>query len=263
MKQLILFFLIISSITYVELSLANSDNFNEQFNIAVQSYNNKDYKNAEQLFLNLLRQEPQSPEILQNLGLIYYAQEDRGRALAYFRSLINIEPRNIVTYKTIDFIESKLTNKDFDHDRSFFEDVDLMVLRWIKLPEFLIIHFLCLFVFGIVFIKRWATKKKVALQDEKIILFTPQIYAGSIFLLLLTCLVLLKISFDNTDKATIIAKNKLTIKSGPSENSADLYELFEGFEVNVESTFNDWVQITYQNQYTGWVKNNNIWKHLK
>jgi uncharacterized protein YgiM (DUF1202 family) len=108
-----------------------------------------------------------------------------------------------------------------------------------------------------------ALKKKLALQDEKILLFNPQIYVGLTLIIILTGLTVLKISFSNADKATIIAKNKLTIKSGPSENSADLYELFEGFEVNIESTFKDWAQITYQDQYTGWVKNSNLWKHIK
>jgi tetratricopeptide (TPR) repeat protein len=245
-----------------EPSFANPNNYSEQFKLATQAYLNKDYKEAEKIYLQLLSVDPQSPAILQNLGLTYYSLEDKGRALAFFRSLTNLEPRNIEAYKTIDFIESNLANKDFVHDRSFIEDINLMLLRWVKLPELLIIHFITLLIFGLVIVKRMAKKKRLSFQNEKYLIFTPQTYAGLTFIIILTFFSLLKISFSITDTATIISKNKLSIKSGPSENSADLYELFEGFEVSIDSTFKDWTQITYQDQYTGWVKNNTIWKHI-
>jgi tetratricopeptide (TPR) repeat protein len=255
-----LFFILFS---FLIISYAESESLSDRFQSAVRFYEQRDYKEAENLFLQLLREEPQSPSILQNLALIYYSQEENGRALAYLRTLTNIEPRNIENYKTIDFIESKLTNRDFENDRSFLEDINLMLLRWIRLPELLIFHFLTFAIFGFAFAQRIAQKRKLSYQDEKIVVFTPKIYAGLVSLIVLTGLSLLKINFDYTERATIITKNKLPIKSGPSENAADLYELFEGFEVTIDSTFKDWTQITYQDQYTGWVKNNNIWKHTR
>jgi tetratricopeptide (TPR) repeat protein len=265
MKQLTLslFSFIFSMITLAELPKISSNSFTEKYNSAIQAYENKSYKNAETLFLELLKQDPESPELLQNLGLTYYNLDDKGRALTYFRSLSYLEPRDINIYKTIDLIESKLVNKNFDHDRSFLEDINLILLRWLKLPELLTLHFITFLFFGIFLTKHISEKKKKSQVGERSALFSPQLYAGLTFFIILTGLLILKISFENIEMATIISKNKITLKSGPSDNAADLYELFEGFEVEVESKFKDWAQISYQNQYVGWVKNSNIALHIK
>lgn len=254
-----------ASLAIAEIEVAPQAEFDpiKTFKSAVENHKNKNYPEAEKLYLQVLNDNPETPEVLKNLGLLYFTTENSGRALGFLRSLTQLEPRDIEIYRTIDFIENKLTNKDFEHDRSFFEDLYLIFLRWIKLPELLIIHFLIASLFGIFFVRRLTLKKKSLLLDPKIEVWTPQVYTGAITLFLMSGLTLLKIQTSLEDHATIIAKNKLTLKSGPSENGADLYELFEGFEVVIDSTYKNWSQITYQNRYTGWVKSNTIWKHIK
>lgn len=267
MKALKWFFLLIwiANFAFAETDDSALTSFEPEraFNRATENHKSKNYTDAEKLYLQVLNDNPHTPEVLRNLGLLYFSMDHKGRALGFLRSLTELEPRNIETYRTIDFIENKLTNKDFEHDRSFFEDLDLISLRWVKLPELLVFHFMVTALFGIFFVRRLSLRRKSLRLDEKIEVWTPQIYSGAIIVIILSGLSLLKIQFNLENHATIITKNKLTVKSGPSENGADLYDLFEGFEVVIDSTYKDWSQITYQNRYTGWVKTNTIWKHIK
>jgi tetratricopeptide (TPR) repeat protein len=233
------------------------------FEKALKNHKDKNYSEAEKLYLQVLNDNSELPEVLHNLGLLYYTTENSGRALGFLRSLTELEPRNAEIYKTISFIENKLANKDFEHDRSIFEDLNFIFLRWVKLPEFLILHFVLMAGFGFYFVRRLSLRKKTLLLDDKTELWTPKMYSLTITMFLVTLLTFFKIQSTYEIRATVIAKNKLTLKSGPSEKGADLYDLFEGFEVVVDSTFKEWSQITYQDRFTGWVKTNTVWKHIK
>lgn len=245
----------------LQLFAATDEEFSQQFELAQKKFQNKEYQQAEQIYLQLYQQDSEAPEILQNLGLTYFALNEKGKALTCFRKLVKVAPRNLEARKSIAFIQAQMTNKDFSHEKSFSEDLDIYFLQWLKLPEILILHFLSLLVCGIYTIRRLALRRKAKFQGEKYLFFSPPQIAVLVFVAIISFLAINKIIFNQESRATLIAANKISVKSGPSENAAELYELFEGFEVKIESTFKDWSQITYQDQYTGWIKTTNLWVH--
>lgn len=64
-------------------------------------------------------------------------------------------------------------------------------------------------------------------------------------------------------KATLIYNGKISVKSGPSTQASDLYELYDGFEVIIDSQYKEWSQISYQDNITGWVETKNLITHQK
>lgn len=257
-----LILLLLTILPIGQLAASPSEN-STLFDSGVAYFKEGSYDKAISTYANLLKSGERAPEIFHNLGLAHYYKGEKGWALAYFRELAQSQPRNRSLVKTIDHIESQLAQKDFDRERGIGEDINSIILRWFLLPEMLLLHLSSLAYFGVLVVWRMAKRRRNVNIEERTALLTPGLYVGLFFLVSLTLLVLMKINMEATDFATIVSKNRLILKSGPSQNAADLYDLFEGFEVVVDSEFKDWVQITYQDRITGWVKSENIWKYQK
>ncbi|MEZ4870899.1 MAG: SH3 domain-containing protein [Bdellovibrionales bacterium] len=104
-------------------------------------------------------------------------------------------------------------------------------------------------------------QRKKAFEEELTLPNFPIPVAASFILLIALCLVLtIKINDLTKVKGTIIL-NEQPLYSGPTETSASLFKLSEGFEVIIKKHQNDWTLITYPGGFTGWVPDETIFKH--
>ena len=59
---------------------------------------------------------------------------------------------------------------------------------------------------------------------------------------------------DSDDTAIIISK-EITAKSSPDENATDLFMIYEGYKIYIESSINDWSEIKLTDGKKAWIKN--------
>ena len=52
----------------------------------------------------------------------------------------------------------------------------------------------------------------------------------------------------------MVLVEKADVLSGPAGDSATLFSIHEGLKVRIENTLPDWVQISLDNGWNGWVK---------
>lgn len=250
-KIIFLFFLIIPF--YLHHFAAHADVL-QDFDSAGQLYQNKSYKEAKDLYLRILKTNPTSQEVLHNLALTEFALGEKSLAIASFRTLSALNPRSLVAPNAIQYIQSTLENKDFQKETSFFEELNEKILIWLTLPEWLVIQLICFAIGGYVLVKHFALRKQMKRLEEPIPNFELKHYSIGFGLFLIVFLLALKINYAQETKATLVYNGKLAIKSGPSSQASDLNELYDGFEVTIDSQHKDWSQITYQDNITGWVE---------
>ena len=83
------------------------------------------------------------------------------------------------------------------------------------------------------------------------------IYASTTFLVLFLILGtsnLLRIYWQETVHEGVVLVEKVDVLSGPASDSPILFSVHEGLKVRIENDLPDWVQISLENGWNGWVK---------
>ena len=83
------------------------------------------------------------------------------------------------------------------------------------------------------------------------------LYASIAFLVLFLILGtsnLLRIYWQETVQEGVVLVEKADVLSGPASDSPILFSVHEGLKVRIENDLPDWVQISLENGWNGWVK---------
>jgi hypothetical protein len=60
-------------------------------------------------------------------------------------------------------------------------------------------------------------------------------------------------TWDMSETRATIVVEKVSVLTAPTDQSASLFDLFEGLEVVVRQTHDNWMQVTYPGGMTGWI----------
>ena len=64
------------------------------------------FKEAEELFLKIIKLNPEDPTVLNNLGVVFANLNDNGKALSYFQKVLQLDPENEDALANLDQIKS-------------------------------------------------------------------------------------------------------------------------------------------------------------
>lgn len=107
MKQLYFIFTMIALLSYGQIN-ANALSLSEQ---ADSAYNADNYREAADLYLNIIQNEGASATLYYNLGNCYYRSGEMGKAiLAYERSL-RLDPTNDDAKNNLDFVNARIADR--------------------------------------------------------------------------------------------------------------------------------------------------------
>ena len=222
------------------------------FSQGVTSYQKNELEPAREKFMQALKDSPHSISTLYNLGLVEYKLGKKGLGLAYWRRVLDLSPGNSNALSAIKFASGELlTNKPLP-TRPFYE----------TLRENILVHmsfsFALLFVFIFSFGAIWVLLTFMGARRRALLTAaTPTNYPLYGYLLWIlaaffTSISLLK-SYDRNIKRATIISSPAIVRSGPSENATNLFELFEGSEVIVRQSKDTWTQVSLPGKNTGWV----------
>lgn len=224
----------------------------EKFHEGIQFYQTKDFQKATEAFQSALSLGPDNLDILVNLGLAKFQLGKKGEAIGIMRHVLGFSPDNEIASSALRYMIQKLPTQELAHEISFFESLRENLLKFFALPHMLFLNSILFAFIGIGLIN-YLARRRIAIRDEKEL---PQF--SPIFILLFLCLIIttgligLKI-FDSLRPRGTIVVEKASVKSGPTDESPEIYEIYEGLEVLINEEYNNWMQVTYPGGLTGWL----------
>lgn len=221
---------------------------------ADNAYIKKNYKNAVQLYEELLANKGESADIYYNLGNSYYKLNNISKSILNYERALLLNPGDNDTQANLDFVRSKTVDKITPVSEMFF-------ITWIKslinsqserswsyigITTFILaLLMIILYVFG----------NKVILKKIGFI---------SAIVLILICVSSNIFAYEKkTDllghKEAIIMTATVPIKSTPNQDGTDLFILHEGTKVTIkDDTMKNWKEIRLSDGNVGWIQTKDI-----
>lgn len=235
----------------------SSDDVQGFYSNGIKSYQANSYADASQFFTKGLALEPNNRALLFNWGLSELKKKKLGLAIGAWRKVLALYPNFTPAQQALNYAILSLKNPLPTPEPGSFESFRNLILNRVTQTQLLSIS-LVLFLFAGFGGLKYLGKRKTALTEALPMPPFPFTSSALTFLFLL-CFSLsgLKI-FDSLQKRATVTAEQVAIRTGPNENETELFELFEGYEVVVKRSANDWSQIKVPGGITGWVPSNTL-----
>ena len=234
------FFIFLFSANGVE---AQEKDISVQITLANESYHEKDYETAAEIFENLIAQGQINGYLYYNLGNTYMRLGKTGHAILNYLHAKLLLPRNENLNANLRHAISRTLDQLSPPQGEFISGL----LFWIESIS-LIEHFQLLILFNIIFWSisigslyyrkpSWKTLKKVSMTILLLVFFSTGI----------------KYYFQFEQKIGVILEGKVGVKSDRGTQEITLFELHEGAIISVNEEDRGWVHISLDKDKNGWV----------
>lgn len=249
----IMFTLFLMSLTTVSYP---SDT-NALFRKGLEQYHTGAYQDAKTSFQTLLEKYPNNPSLLLNLGLTQYQLGDHGVAIGLWRKALEHAPFFNKASQAIDFVQKQSPVMQQPHQMTWEERLQKYLLRYVSWDICLLFIALFGFTFAWWQIRYFVALRKWQSHKQKFGFSSVPIFLLGFTFLIVASLVTLKIRDYWIPKATVVTL-EVAAKAGPSEDMATLFNLFEGLDVKIKQTHEDWVQVMSLGGQIGWVQKKDL-----
>jgi len=243
-KFIIIAILLLSSIT----ALAVSEDALKAFIEANNAYSGTNYNKSIQLYKKAIGLKFNSGGIYYNLGNAYYREGKLGYAIASYLNAQRLMPRNADIASNLktarEQTENKIIPKELNPELKQF----LFVYFKFSLDELL---WTSAFLFAGIFVALSIFAFIPAPILKKFIIFISVIFLITIFTSAA------KIYNFHTNKIAVVIKEKAIVRAGPDTSYASRIELYDGAELKVLSTENQWIKIQVAKE-KGWILGNDV-----
>lgn len=216
----------------------------EKFSAALQKFKTKDYVGSRGLYLELLRENPNDPSLIYNVGLVEAYDNHPERAYAYWRKALYLSPGHGPSLAGIASLKPGVADYPI-----------LMAIYW-RVP----IAVLCLLAFmfwclcGALIVRNVRRRKNLKTYS-----WTGATTCGVFFLLFATLSVHDYFSLFHQPIGTLL--DPTAALASPTNEAPSLFEFREGDDVAVLRAQNEWVQVQKSETAVGWVKNSALLLH--
>ncbi len=243
MKSNIIFFLIF--ILFVSISANASNSFLEK---GISYYNEGQYDNALNSFLEVAESGVQNGKLYYNIGNAYFKLGNIGKSIVWYKRAKKLIPNDPDLNFNLNYLKSFLKDET-EKDGLNFSD---FLFFWkdkmnSKSIQYIAIFFnALLFIFlstALIFKKQ---KSKLKLPILITIVFTSIFIATSFY------------NFFTQNKQGIILSYEITVRSGFSDVSTELFKLHEGTTVTIKEETEEFYKIVFDSDKVGWVKKESL-----
>ncbi len=248
--------LVLIHFSYSSEIRAESEGFSSEFSSGVKAYQDKDFVQAKTHFLESAKLSPTNADVYYNLGLSEFQLNQKGAAIGYWRRALDLKPTHSLAQDSIKFAATQMLRPIGNQNASLFEKLG-------DLLKYISLHLLLFFTLAFTFAGCWTWikilgKRKVERREERDLtafgIKAPALGFGAFLFLALS---LAKYIDKHQIGATIVVPT-VTLRSSPSDESANLMEVFEGQEVVVRKSRDNWIQVQVLGRSTGWLPRNAV-----
>ncbi len=225
------------------------------FKSAVELYNNGNYNEAVNLFIEIINNGEHSDALYFNLGNSYYKLNDIPNSIYYFEKALKLNPNDKDIINNLSYSQNMLIDKidllpsnqlsDFLNYISMF----FSIKQWLVIGIIFLYFFLILFVFY--FFKRVSNTKK------RYFTYSTILFCASIIFILTA---VTKFENQNSNLEAIIFEKKIDLRTEPNYRSEIQFNLNEGTKVNIKEELDDWILVELSNGTSGWMESKSIKK---
>lgn len=230
-------------------SLLFSQNFENKFQEANKFYQSEDYKNAINLYNNLLEENIKSADLHFNLGNAYFRNDQIGLAILHYNKSLKIDPNNEDAKFNLEIAKLKTIDK-FDQIPTFFlYDIEKSISSLFNEKAWTILNIILVFVLLTLIIGFRINKRK---STKKVILLS--LIVNLFFIIFSSYFGYKQYKYESNLTNGVIISQSSYVKSSPDENSQDLLILHEGTSFEVLDKVNNWIEVKLTDGNKGWVK---------
>ena len=212
------------------------------FNGAETFYQNNDFASALEKYNHYLEENPDSFNILYNIGNCYFKLEQYGQAIVYYKRALKLNPTDGDAIKNLELTRQFLTVSVEESDHfsiNFLQRLDVLSLNQVY------ILFMALFLaLNTVVYFRLKGKKNELLSNIMYSLMVLVLFSG----------IILYVKYkDITQSEGVVITKKVAVHSGPSISLPELFFVHEGHEFVIKKELQNWVEIELKNGFQGWI----------
>ncbi len=191
--------------------------------------------------------------VLYNLANAHFKNKQLGKAILCYEKAQRIAPQDREIAENLNFARTHIADKVERPQEGFFVSQLRRVTNWLPLDTetaLVVVFFIAANgAFALFWLDAIPRLSRLAL------------YACLAFLglfMILGSSNLLRIYWQETLHEGVILVEKADVLSGPASDSPVLFSIHEGLKVRIENDLPDWIQISLENGWNGWVKKDSL-----
>ena len=250
MKTVILFI----SVIIISLPVFSDTGIPEQkLKEANKLYTQNKFDDALKLYEQIISDDYSSPELFYNTANSYYRVNKIGKAIYYYEKAKLLNPNDDDINYNLELAKLRVKNLPPEVPKIFPVRVFMQIAFWksgrlwgrLSLVFFLVFLGIAYFYFT----AKNPKAKKIRLLTAIIILF----FSISTFVFMQY-----NLSVMNAHNKAIITKNEVVAKSSPNNSANDLFKVYEGYKVKIETRNGNWCEIKLTDGRKAWINNEDL-----
>ncbi len=229
--------------------LSFADHNQYLFDQANKLYQQENYEQAIEKYLEIQNSGYESWQLYYNLGNSYYKTRQFGRAILNFERALKLNPKNEdiqfnLELANLSVIDKIISPPQFITTKLFS---DLKRLWGMQTLTFLAIGFYLILALMII-LKIISRRGNV--QRILNIFLVPVV----ILFLFIASIFVIRVNDSQTSRYAIVLADKIDVLSSPGAQATELFSLHEGLKFKVEEIRDDWAKIRLADGKVGWVR---------
>ena len=236
------------------LALAQTPTGTDTMITTNQLYESGRYREAVEAYLQLLDTGLANSTIYYNLGNAYYKQNDLGRAILYYQTALEIDPRDLDVQANLRFARDQTIDQLDDGNEAALVRLIKTPRSVLTLNEMAALALALWFVLG-------ATLIVLALERrERFRRFAQTTAIVALVLVTLSTLTLgSELYIDRTHQDAVIIASEVDVLSGPGSQYVTEFTLHSGAEVRLIEERKGWTRLALSGgQLQGWVPSGDL-----
>lgn len=249
-------FFYLSIFFYFPFSLALNQSIPSTFDLGIKFYNEGNWDLSSKEFQKTLMLEPNNTSVLFNLGLTKYKMGKKGHAVGLWRKVLFIDPTHSQSASALKYVLSKDLPQIPQHHGVIQQFINY-VIHLLPLTLLAILSVSIFAYSGWKYLSYLKEKQTTHLHHFKKTNFPIKFVLAFILWSIVSSFIILK-EWETTQLKATVIKKELKVKTGPKDDFADIFEIFEGMELQVLQIQGSWAQVFIPGLGKGWISNENL-----
>ncbi|MCI0420415.1 MAG: tetratricopeptide repeat protein [Acidobacteria bacterium] len=214
-----------------------------------ESYTQGNYKAAIEKYEKILQSSFVNEVVCYNLANACFKDNQLGKAILYYEKARRLAPHDREIAENLNFARARIADKVERPPEGFFSSQLRRLMNWLPLDIETVLAVAFFVAANASFSFFWLD----AIPGLSRFALYASVGFFALFLILGASNAL-RIYWHETLQEGVILVEKVDVLSGPASDSPTLFSIHEGLKVRIENDLPDWVQISLENGWNGWVK---------